>query len=90
MDRLGTVLIFKSDVTKEQAAAALARIKDVLDLPAESTDYVPTDEVVTVHSPTAGEPMTKRRHKAVHRPFNTADLIHGFDDSFSSPVWYTP
>lgn len=33
MKRLGSVITFKSDVTKEQAALALASIVDLLDVP---------------------------------------------------------
>lgn len=33
MKRIGTVLVFREDVTAEEAAAALTKIADVLELP---------------------------------------------------------
>jgi hypothetical protein len=76
--RLGTVLVFKEGVSKEEAAQHLARIAEVLDLPKSVTDYVPIG------------PPGGRRVKGVQRAFKVPDIINEFDDEYGGPVWYIP
>lgn len=86
--RIGTVLVFKPEVTKEQAAQALADIAHVLDLPETTTAYEPTGESDLVEQLRRGQ----RSVRPVKRPFQMADKIHEFDDYGGSegPVWYIP
>ena len=88
-NRIGTVLVFKPEVTKEQASQALADIAHVLDLPETTTHYEPTGE----SNLSVEQLRTGRRYVSlVKRPFQMADKIHEFDDYGGSegPVWYIP
>lgn len=80
MIRLGTVLVFKEGVSTEEAAAALAQIAEVLDLP--DTTYVYRDEF-----------CPKRRRTVCRqskRPHEIADEVREFDEALGGPVWYIP
>jgi hypothetical protein len=74
MKRFGAVIEFAATVSKEEAAAALALIRDVLKVPGE-TSYI---ERV---------PGTVRERT---RPFQFADLVREYDDRHGGPVWYIP
>lgn len=79
--KLGCVLVFRDDVSKEKAVAALNSISHVLDLP--TTTYGTED---------TGE-RTKHGQKVVRsvtRPFRMADKIHSFNPEHGGPVWYIP
>ncbi len=75
-NRIGTVLVFKRSVTKEEAATALETIRALLDVPDTTYDYVRIKGTASV--------------KSVKRPFRMVDVINGFDDAYGGPVWYTP
>lgn len=80
MIRHGALLVFKRGVTPEQAAAALESIREVLDLPAETTEY--TDD-----QRAAGRFRAVRPSR---RPFEMRDKVSEFDDDWGGPVWYIP
>lgn len=82
MIRHGTVLVFKRGVTPDEAAAAIEKIKEVLDLPEVTHDTVP------VGTNRRGQRMVKM----VDRPFVMEDAVHEFDDydGCAGPVWYIP
>ncbi len=76
MKRIGTVLVFRQDVTEEQATAILSQIAHMLDLPATTTEYLPTG---------------KRTVKEHERPFKIEDMIEAYDDEHcGGPIWYIP
>jgi hypothetical protein len=76
MKRHGAVLVFKEGVDPHEATAALEKIKDLLELPEETVDYVPSGEPGCV--------------KSRRRPFFMGSLIREFDEEFGTPVWYIP
>ena len=77
MKRIGTLLVFKPDVTKEQAVQALEKIKDLLDLPEEKIDYKRGRDHRTPCKRTV-------------RPFKTADALNEYDDEYGGPTFYIP
>lgn len=79
MKRIGTVLVFREDVTPEQAAEAVAKIADVLDLPEETYDWQ-----------TSNGDGTGRVLGHTKRPYELIDGIHEYDDEMGGPVWYIP
>jgi len=82
MLRHGAVIVFKQDCPPEQAAAALERIADCLDLPEEVTEYEFTPE---------SEGRATQQVAGSHqRPFKMADKVQEFDDQYGGPVWYIP
>ncbi len=79
-DRIGSLITFKAGVTNAQAAAALERMSDVLDVPEMTTDYV------TVITP----PGECNRAVPIETPFEMSDIISYWDDEMGGPVWYIP
>ena len=75
MQRLGTVLVFAPEVTPEEAAKALEKIRNVLDLPQTSHNIVSNGDGTC-------------RMEAT--PFKMQDKIKEFDDEWGGPVWYIP
>ena len=75
MKRIGTILVFKKEVTAEQAAAALEKIAEVLDLPEE------TNKLVEL-------PGKMCTYETI--PFEMVHKINVFDDEYGGPVWYIP
>lgn len=86
MNRLGTILTFKPEVTKEEAARALRTIAFLLDTP--DTISKPTQEVRAALD--AGHTVKYEPGEWADHPFNHADLVREFDDDFGGPVWYIP
>lgn len=82
MTRRGTVLVFKRGTTSKDAAAALEKIRDVLDLPEV------THDMVEVGKTSRGQSIVDIKD----RQFEMADAIHEFDDydGCAGPVWYIP
>lgn len=80
MTRHGTLLVFKEGTTPDQAAAALEKIREVLDLPAETTEYT-QDQAATARF---------RAVRPTRRPFVMRDKVIEFDDEWGGPVWYIP
>ena len=87
MKRHGSVLVFKAGTTPEEAAVALAKIADVLDLPDEITKYVP--DGTRVINDGMGDIETKVVRQ-VRVPHAMTDEIHEFDDDHGGPAWYIP
>lgn len=81
MKRLGAVIVFHPDVDKEHAAAALERIRRVLDIPETARDYIldgkrsPAGPVMHVEE----VPFSIEKH-----------MVEEFDDKYGGPVWYIP
>ena len=83
MKRIGTLVVFKPEVTTEQAAEALKSIADIIELPETTVDYVPVETRQGVLRYTTYQP--------VERPFEFVDLIRDYeDDCGSGPTWYIP
>jgi hypothetical protein len=87
-DRYGALLVFRDGVTPQEAAAALERIRDVLDLPAESTKYLPEGPVVGRNPRTGGN--VRVPSIPVKRPFQMIDKIQAFNPDWGWPTWYVP
>jgi hypothetical protein len=75
MKRIGTVLVFKKDVSPEEAAKALEQIREVLDLPEKSFKM---------------EILPGKRCRTHEVPFTMPDKIEEYDDEYGGPVWYIP
>lgn len=91
MKRHGAVVVFKPGITPREAANALERIADVLDLPSESYVTVPAGPAsASLYLPDGTEVPTDRRVKLVGREFEMIDKINEFDDDIGGPVWYVP
>lgn len=78
MKRLGAVIVFHPDVDEEHAAAALERIRHVLDIPETAYEY---------------KRVSGKDHviKAQEVPFDIENhMIEEFDDEYGGPVWYIP
>ncbi len=86
MNRLGTVLTFKPEVTKEEAARALRSISFLLVTP--ETISRPTAEVRAALD--AGQTVRYQPSEWADSPFDYSDLVHEFDDDWGGPVWYIP
>jgi hypothetical protein len=86
MNRIGTVLIFKPEVSKSEAAMALNSIRNLLDLPAEVAS--PAPHILAAID--RGETVRFRPEEWVGRPFKITDTIHEYDDEWGGPVWYIP
>jgi len=86
MNRIGTVLTFKPEVTKEEAARALRSIAFLLDTPA--TISKPVAEVRAALD--AGQTVRYEPDQWTDVPFEHADLVREFDDDWGGPVWYIP
>lgn len=84
-NRIGSVIVFKEGTTLEQAAAALEKIRDVLDLPTTTTAFEPTGAKRVI----AGV-GSKEVHKMVQKPFQMVDTLHEFNPEWGGPVWYIP
>jgi hypothetical protein len=78
MNQLGSVIVFKPHVGREEAAKALESIADVLEVPERSFDMVPV-----------GDP-NDRRVNMKERPFEFGDYLNEFDPSWGGPTWYIP
>jgi hypothetical protein len=79
MKRIGTVLTFKSGVTRVEAARALRSIGSLLDTPTATPvpRYFTNDE---------GRKCVSYDTKS----FRHNDLLNNFDDDWGGPVWYIP
>jgi len=77
MKRFGTVLKFKKGVTREQAAQALAKISDLIEL-RKSVVEMPKGRTVA------------RLEHCIERPATINDEVHEYDDEYGGPVWYIP
>ena len=83
MTRHGTVLVFKSGVTREQIAAAIQSIAPVLDpdyhlSPAKLAEYHSRAvNAVTRPDELTGEPLTLA-------------IVNSFEEEHGGPVWYVP
>lgn len=79
MKRIGTVLTFKSGVTRVEAARALRSIGAVLETPqtVPVPNYFTNDEGRKCVSYTT-------------KNFRHSDLLEEFDDEWGGPVWYIP
>jgi hypothetical protein len=73
--RLGSVIVFKKGVTKEQAAKALASLAEVVEFPERSFTY-----------PSVGP----KKVKLVEVPFTHEHAVHEYDEEYGGPVWYIP
>lgn len=80
MIRRGALIHFRKGVTTAEAAAALEKIRAVLDLPAEVVAYTDDEEA-------AGRFRTA---KATRRPFEMRDAVREYDDAMGGPTWYIP
>ena len=87
MKRHGAVVVFKEGVTPREAANALAKIADVLDLPENSIKMVPCG---TTQVSVRGRTVKKDVVNMVREPFEMIDKINEFDDDWGGPVWYIP
>jgi hypothetical protein len=85
--RQGALLIFKEGVTPEEAATALEKICDVLDLPDEVIEYVDGEEVDVA---IGGIVRKQKTVKPVKRPFTMVTMVQSFDPKWGWPVWYIP
>jgi hypothetical protein len=72
--KLGTVLIFKDDVTREEAAKALDQIADLLE-PCWYREETPNR-------------ISDTPARAEH--FNAPYSIQSYDSRYGGPVWYIP
>lgn len=73
--RLGTVLVFKDGISREQAAKAIASLKDIVELPEQGIDV--------------GSRLGLK--KAKRTPEQAASSkIYEFDPRYGQPVWYIP
>ncbi len=89
MKRFGAVIVFKDDVSKEDAARALRLISHFLDLPTVTPEFIPTGEKKTLTFGT--RKVEKDVYRTEYHPYDTADALHEFDDSHGmGPVWYIP
>lgn len=81
MNRLGTVLVFKSGVPRERIAEAIKSIADVIGpdyhlSPAKLAEYGSrAANAVTREDAVTGEPLT---------------LVNEFNERDGGPVWYIP
>lgn len=76
--RIGSVIVFKKGVSKEQAAKALALLSEVAEFPK------------TTAKPTY---FTKNGQKMVKYddvPFEHSHAVNEYDDEYGGPVWYIP
>lgn len=76
--RMGVLLTFKPEVTREQAEKALAGLKGLVD-----------EKITYPHT----KPYQTRRIADYNRPERTADPakhIETYDDNYGGPVWYIP
>ncbi len=86
MKRIGTVLTFKPEVTREEAARALKSIGFLLDTPAESLK----GRFDIQARLDAGEAVRYEPGQFIPVPFKHDDLIREYDDDMGGPVWYIP
>lgn len=86
MNRIGTVLTFKSEVTEEEAARALRSIGFLLDTP--TTVSRPSAAVRAALD--AGNTVRYQQNEWSDQPFDHSDLVRKFDDDCGGPVWYIP
>ena len=86
MNRIGTVLTFKPEVTEEEAARALKSIGFLLDTP--KTVSRPTAAIRAALD--AGTTIRYQSDEWTEQPFDHSDLVHKFDDDWGGPVWYIP
>ena len=89
MKRNATVLLFRPEVTKDEAAKALKAIEHLIELPEHSYDEVKTDDTFEVET-SDGRKVTKHIWKSVERPFEMIDAVREFDDTYGFPVFYIP
>ncbi len=81
--KYGTVLVFKRGVTKAQAAEALMKIRDVIELPEPGSKRLEFPPGWPANAACAHENM-------IERPWKIQDEIEEFDDEYGGPVWYLP
>lgn len=73
--KLGTVLVFKDGVSREQAALRVAALTDILEIPEHGIDV----------GPRAGLKKAKRTPEQA-----ASSMIYEFDPRYGHPVWYIP
>jgi len=88
MQRHGSVIVFKPGTTPEEAAKALEKIAEVLDLPEKGHDRVDAG-MVDDHLPD-GRVRKVRAVTCRERPFKFTDLVREYDDEYGGPVFYIP
>jgi hypothetical protein len=76
MKRIGTVLVFREGVSPEEAAKALEKIREILDLPEKTSRMVVNPDGRTCHF--------------VEIPFEMVHKVEEYDDECGGPVWYIP
>ena len=86
MKRLGTVLIFKPEVTEEEAGRALHSLAFLLDTPDTINKPIPELRAALEASDT----VLYQPDEWAEVEFSHSDLIYEFDDDLGSPVWYIP
>lgn len=86
MKRFGTVLTFKSEVTKEEAARALRSIGFLLDTP----KTVSKADAHVRAMLDAGQTVRYQPEEWSDQPFTHIELVRTFDDQDGGPVWYIP
>jgi hypothetical protein len=88
MNQLGSVIVFKPCVGREEAAKALESIADVLEVPERSFDMVPVGDPNDRRVNMYGNVVVQRSLK--ERPFEFGDYLNEFDPSWGGPTWYIP
>jgi len=74
--QVGSVVVFKPGVSREQALESLRKLTDVIDL----NYYV-----------NAVDPVTQKpRPAAVRKEMLQKALVNEFDPAYGGPVWYVP
>jgi hypothetical protein len=84
--RIGTVLVFKPEVSKAKAASALNQIRHLLDLP--ETSYKANPEVQDAIN--KGLTVQFKQGDWGEFPFHITDKLEVFDPEDGFPVWYIP
>lgn len=86
MKRFGTILTFKPEVTKEEAARALKSIGFLLDTPKTVSKAAAHVRAAL----DAGQTVRYQSEEWTDHPFTHIELVRTFDDRDGGPVWYIP
>ena len=77
MQAFHALLVFKPEVTEEQAAQALEPLRDLLELPKETTEFHPI-------------PPRYKESKQITRPFEMRDMLGEHDYYVGPPIIRVP